>query len=250
MDCVSFSGNGIVCASGQQTVYLCRAFTELKIEDQWTSDLNAGDQWTFVRCAWHGTDAVLIVASADTGSLWMPAKGIMKHEAHDAPITGLELRPRMSNSVSAQWKNEFSTSSIDGTVKVWRYDEQLNSIISVCKVIIGHASPIMTLSYSPDGFCLAGASYDTIRIWNAEHGHNHMATWKGALEQWNGSNLKDDDNISVGGMSSMNGDGPQGSTDHSLEWDRESKKLAFGLGAQVRNALLELSISCSFTDTI
>jgi WD40 repeat protein len=237
MDCVSSNDNGMVCAAGQQSVYLCRAFSDLKVEERWNSDSDVGDQWTFVRCNWHGTDALLVVASADSGSLWMPAKGISKREAHTAPITGIELRPRGSNSMSSYGKNEFATSSVDGTIRVWKYDEQLNSIISICKLIIGFASPIMTLSYSPDGFCLAGASYDTLRIWNAEHSHNHMATWKGNQEEWSGSQYKDDDNVSIGGMSGMNGEGPQGNTDHSLAWDSESKKLAFGLGRQVRSIM-------------
>ncbi|KIX02141.1 uncharacterized protein Z518_08080 [Rhinocladiella mackenziei CBS 650.93] len=234
MDCASFGGNAIVCVSGQNAVYHCRALLDLGIEQKWTSNSADSDQWTFVRCAWRGTtDAILLAASADTGCLWMPAQGIMKQDAHEAPITGLELRPRLRNALNPSLKSEFASSSMDGTIRVWRYDEDSNSIISICKLIIGHTSPVMTLSYSPDGFCLAGASYDTIRIWNAEHSHNHMATWKGEQDSWNGSRLKDDDIMSVGGISSMNGDALQASADHALTWDAESKKLAFGLGSQV-----------------
>jgi len=112
-------------------------------------------------------------------------------------------------------------------------DPESNAIVSVRKLLIGNASPVMTLSYSPDGFCLTGASYDTIRIWNAEHSYHHMATWKGEEESWNGARLRDDDMMSIGGASSIVGDGLQASADHSLSWDADSKKLAFGLGAQV-----------------
>lgn len=233
MDAASFNGNGIVCAAGQNSVYLCRAFSELEIAERWVSDANDNDQWTFVRCASHDREAILVAASAETRCLWMPSKGVTKRDAHDGPITGLELRPRMPTLTTASWRQEFATSSMDGTAKVWAYDPDSLTILCINKLTIGHASPLMTLSFSPDGFCLAGASYDTIRIWNAEHGYNHMATWKGELDKWHGSQLRDDDIMSIGGVSSMNGDALQTSADHALTWDSESKKLAFGLGSQV-----------------
>ncbi|EXJ95058.1 hypothetical protein A1O1_00176 [Capronia coronata CBS 617.96] len=234
IDCASFDMNGIVCAAGGNAVYHCRAFSDLGIEHKWTSNPNENDSWTLVRCAWGGPmDGIVVAASGESGSLWLPVQALMKREAHDAPITGLELRPYPPGTSSSTSKREFATSSTDGTVKVWLYDEANNTILSLCKLILGHASPAMTLSYSPDGFCLAAASYDTVRIWNAEHGHNHMATWKGEPDSWGGSKLKEDDIMSIGGMSGMNGDGPQAIADHTLAWDSESRKLAFGLGSQI-----------------
>ena len=236
MDGSFIDDNGIICAAGQKAVYCCRTSPGFGIEQKWMSGPTSNDQWTFVRCAWRGdTNLILIAASADTGSLWMPAQNLSRRGAHDAPITCLELRPRLSNGFSHTWKAEFATSSMDGTVRVWRYDEDNNAIDSVCKLIIGHGSPVMAVAYSPDGFCLAGASYDIVRIWNAEHGHNHMATWKDDSGLWDGSKLKDDDMISLGGRSSVNGDASQPSTDHTLKWDASSMKLAFGLASQVRS---------------
>ncbi|KIW45629.1 hypothetical protein, variant 1 [Exophiala oligosperma] len=233
MDCALFNGNGVVCATGQRAVYFCYAFSDLVLEKKWTSDATEDESWTFIRCAWHESSvATLVAASAETGSIWLPVQGLVKKGAHEAAITGLELRPRLA-STSPALKQDFATSSMDGTVKVWRWDQESNSIMSICKLVIGYASPVMALSYSPDGFCLSGASYDTIRIWNAEHAYNHMATWKGEAEAWNGARLRDDDMVSVGGASSVNGDTIQANTDHSLSWDVDSKKLAFGLGVQV-----------------
>ena len=234
MDSSFIEDSGVICVAGQNAVYYCRATPELVVEQKWTSDPNASDQWTFIRCAWQkGTNAILVAASAETGSLWMPVQNLLRRGAHDAPITGLELRPRLGNAFSPTSKHELATSSMDGTIKVWRYDEESSSLSLVCKLIIGHGSPVMALAYSPDGFCLAGASYDTVRIWNAEHGHNPMATWKDEQNLWNGLKLKDDDMMSLGGRSSINGDASQASADHTLMWDGESKKLAFGLGSQV-----------------
>ncbi|KIV98226.1 hypothetical protein, variant 1 [Exophiala mesophila] len=231
MDSASHGDQGIVCAAGQTSVYLYHVFSELEKSRHWHSDPAQNHQWTIVRCAWYGNEVLLVTASADSAALWLPMKDAMKLDAHEGNITGLELRPRPYGS--AFWKQEFATSSMDGTIKVWQYDQMTNSIISLCKLVIGPASPVMQLAYSPDAFCLAGASYDAIRIWNAEHGHNHMATWRGEPETWAGSRLKDDDTMSIGGMSNMNGDAQQISTDHSLVWDVESRRLAFGLGSQV-----------------
>jgi WD40 repeat protein len=238
MDCASFGVNGIVCAAGGNAVYHCRAFSDLGIEQTWKSNPNENDQWTFVRCAWNGpTDGIVVAASGDTSCLWLPAQDLMKREAHAAPITGLELRPRPSGASSTPSNPEFATSSTDGTVKVWRYDDVNNTLVSLCKLIVGHASPVMTISYSPDGFSLAGGGYDTVRIWNAGHSYNHMATWQGDADSWDGSKLKEDDMMSVGGMSGTNGEGSLAIADHTLAWDTGSKKLAFGLGSQVGHTL-------------
>lgn len=240
MDCALFDGKGVVCATGQRAVYYCHAFSDLVLQQKWSSDANENESWTFVRCAWHESSvATLVAASADTGSIWLPVPNLIKKRAHEAAITGLELRPRLA-SASPSLKQDFATSSMDATIKVWRWDQESNSIMSICKLIIGYASPVMALSYSPDGFCLTGASYDAIRIWNAEHAYSHMATWKGEAESWNGARLRDDDMVSVGGASSIDGDTIQASTDHSLSWDVDSKKLAFGLGAQVSPDLIYL----------
>ena len=60
-----------------------------------------------------------------------------------------------------------------------------------------------------------------------------MANWKGDESVWKGNSLKDDDLVSNGAMSSLNGEGLASGADHSLSWHTDSKKLAFALGSQV-----------------
>ncbi|KAH0843510.1 hypothetical protein FOPE_08551 [Fonsecaea pedrosoi] len=242
LDSTFVGGAGIVCAAGENAVYLCRAFTTIAIERKWASDVSEEDQWTFIRCTVQGTrhgesEVILFAASADTGTLWMPAQNVFRRGAHDSPITGLEIRHHIPGTSLPASRHEFATSSMDGTIKVWQYDVMSNSLTSVCKLIIGHGSPIMTLSYSPDGFCLAGASYDAARIWNAEHSHNLMATWKDEQNLWKGAQLKDDDILSTCNSASVDLDTIH-PTYHTLAWDGQSKRLAFGLGSQV--ALMHL----------
>ena len=234
LDCALFDGNGIACAAGAQAVYQCRAFTELEVEQKWTSISKPGnDRWAFIKCSWRSAnDNLLVAASSESGRIWLPSKDIMKSEAHQAAVTGLQIRPAPATGAGQLSTSEFATSSEDGTIKVWRVNQANNSIDQLAKLSFGRPLLLKALAYSPDGFCLAGASNAGVRIWNAEHGYIQMASWQGS-EEWKGNNLRDEDLMSNGAMSSINGDGSGGALDYSLTWDLDSKKLAFGLGAQV-----------------
>ncbi|ETN37673.1 uncharacterized protein HMPREF1541_07296 [Cyphellophora europaea CBS 101466] len=233
IDCAMFENQGVVCASGGSAVYHCRAFSELEVEQKWTAKSTEGaEQWSFVKCAWQSlNDSLVVAASSDTGRIWLPAKDLI-HEAHHGPITGLQIRPRPANGLHTLSTTEFATCSVDGTIKAWKYDESSNSLMTLCKLSLGPSQILKTLSYSPDGFCLAGGSYSDVRIWNAEHGYSQMATWQGQEPEWHGNALKDEDLVSNGGISSLNGDSGSQAY-HSLAWDADSMKLAFSLGSQV-----------------
>ena len=234
IDCTLCDGNGIACAVGGQAVYQCRAFTELEVEQKWTSvSFPGNDRWAFVKCSWRSpNDNLLVAASSESGRIWLPSKEILKSDVHQAPITGLQIRPAPGVGPGHLSTSEFATSSEDGTIKVWRLNRETNSIDQFAKLTFGRPLLLKTLAYSPDGFCLAGASNAGVRIWNAEHGYNQMAVWQGS-EEWKGNNLRDEDLVSNGAMSSINGDGSGGGLEYSLTWDLDSKKLAFGLGSQV-----------------
>ena len=234
IDCALFDGNGVACAVGGQAVYQCRAFTELEVEQKWTSIMFPGnDRWAFVKCSWRSpNDSLLVVASSESGRIWLPSKDIKKSDAHQAAITGLQIRPATTAGVGQLSTSDFATSSEDGTIKVWQVNQARESIDQLAKLTFGRPILLKTLAYSPDGFCLAGASHAGVRIWNAEHGYNQMAVWQGS-DEWKGNSLRDEDLMSNGAMSSINGDGNGGALDYSLTWDLDSKKLAFGLGSQV-----------------
>ena len=191
------------------------------------------DRWALVRCSWRSpNDSLLVVVSSESGRIWLPSKDIKKSDAHQAAITGLQIRPAPTAGVGQLSTSEFATSSEDGTIKVWQVNQARESIDQLAKLTFGRPILLKTLAYSPDGFCLAGASHAGVRIWNAEHGYNQMAVWQGS-EEWKGNSLRDEDLLSNGAMSSVNGDGNGGAHDYSLTWDLDSKKLAFGLGSQV-----------------
>ncbi|RMZ77006.1 hypothetical protein DV738_g4573, partial [Chaetothyriales sp. CBS 135597] len=236
VDCTLADGSGFVFATGGEAVYQCRAFNEVEVEQKYSSLPSGHDRWSFIRCSWRSqNDTLLVAASTDSGRLWLPDRDVKK-DAHQAAITALQIRPQHLNGYPALSTSEFATSSEDGTIKIWQYDRPTNTISTTSKLIVGYPQLLKTLAYSPDGFFLAGASYSTVRIWNAEYVYNQMANWKGESTSWKGDTLKEDDDlVSNGAMSSVNGDGTgaAGLADHSLAWGSDGSKLAFALGSQV-----------------
>jgi WD40 repeat protein len=156
----------------------------------------------------------------------------MKH-AHLAVITSLELRPNPMVHPNQASAHEFATSSEDKTIRFWRFDNSNSQLEFLFKVHMGLSSPVMALSYSPDGFYVAGASYDHIKIWKAESGIQPIAQWDGQNSDWRGTALKLRDQDTNGDIRSASDGQQEFDADHSLSWDADSKKLAFGLGNQV-----------------
>lgn len=92
----------------------------------------------------------------------------------------------------------------------------------------------MAMSFTPDGYLVAAASYNKILIWRAEEGGLPKACWVGEKGRWRGGGAvtrtekseRDGDGRSEEGEEDMG-------QDHSLSWDADGGKLAFGLGSQV-----------------
>ena len=101
------------------------------------------------------------------------------------------------------------------------------------KLSMGQTSPVLALSYSSDGFYMAGASYDQVKIWNAERRGPPVAQWDGQGTAWHGASLKLHDVAGNREVESDDGNRQDPDPDHSLSWDADSKKLALGLGNQV-----------------
>lgn len=224
-----------VYAAGEHAIYRCSGFPNVSIDQQWLPPSGHNrDGWTFVRCERSSTTSPsIIAAAADTASLWAPDRNLMQKGVHNEAISGLEIRPRRQPSNGAYRELEFATSSLDGTIKIWQMGHSSAGFSCLHVLQLEPTSPLMSISYAPDGFCLAGASYNIARIWNAEYNYNLMASWDGQEPDWRGSHIRDEDLASAGGRSSVNGDGGPTSPDHALAWHPDSKKLAFGLGSQV-----------------
>lgn len=235
LECSTDANNTDIFAAGDGVVYCFRNESEAT-RIPWQSDEN--EDWTFLRAVQtSSTETTIIAASGSTGSVWIPNRRIHKRRAHDGPnpgphavpITGLDVR---RTGLDVHDMVEFATSGFDGLIRVWQLHHNATDFYCVRQLRMEQLAPIMSLSYSPDGFCLAGVSYNVARIWNAQHEYNLMANWQGSDAEWRGNSLKEDDMMSANGRSSINGDGGS-NADHSLSWHVDSKKLAFGLGSQV-----------------
>jgi WD40 repeat protein len=234
VDWASHGNSSVVCASGDGIVCQYKAQSDLTLERKWSSNPIDDDKWTFIRCSWWSEEtAVVIAAAADSANIWIPSTDILMRHTHQAVITGLELRPNQMVHPSQASAHEFATSSMDNTIKIWRFENTNNQVELLFKVHMGLSSPVMTLSYSPDGFYVAGASYDQIKIWKADAGVQPIAQWDGQDSNWRGTSLKQRDQDANGDIRSASDGQQEFDADHSLSWDADSKKLAFGLGNQV-----------------
>ncbi|KAK5091902.1 hypothetical protein LTR70_002999 [Exophiala xenobiotica] len=235
-DCAGGAEISEVYAAGEDAIYRCQGLDKMRINQHWNSPgVHAKEEWTFIRCAQlHNGDNTIITAASETATIWLPEHGLLEENVHAAPVTGLEVRPRGHPVNGSHRIFEFATSSEDGTIKIWQLTNNENVQLSCRHQLRSEPFiPIMSLSYSADGFCLAGASYNTARIWNAQHSYNLMASWEGSEPEWKGSSIRDDDQASAAGRSSINGEGGPLSAHHTLDWHSDGKKLAFGLGSHV-----------------
>jgi WD40 repeat protein len=117
-----------------------------------------------------------------------------------------------------------ATSTDDGIVRLW---DVLNPFTCVHKLSVPGYSDALTMkqiSFSPDGFLLAGCGFDTLAVWKPEEGGQPRALWRCTdLEQWHSVPAEDveDDDTELDWV-------------HALGWDAHGTRLVFTLQDQVR----------------
>ena len=215
---------GYVCLAGEDVAYQYQIRgPTFDGQKRWTEQ----DSWIFVRCS----QVTQFIVVASDQSVWIPASNLVLRDRHSGTIVDLQIRPRQSVDTtysSRTFVEEFATASDDNTIRVWSFDSPKNTVDLVFKV----KSPSMALSYSPDGHHFAGAKADKLQVWNAGRQQPPVANWDGAGSHWRGANVVDDDRT-TNGDASMNGDYVLPRGDHSLSWNSQGNKIAFGLGEQV-----------------
>lgn len=197
----------------------------------------------------------------------------------EGEITGMEFSPHHYESSSSPTVMPIlATSSSDphASVKIWTIDAANRQLQCMHTLSLGRTRPVMALSFTSDGFLVAAAGYDRILMWNPDQGGDSAlgkkVVWKAEeleMVEWNGvkrareilgsanGNGNGNGNGNPNGSGNSNGNGVDrgqvkseedeeeddvdiGSGDvHSLSWDADNRKLAFGLGSQVRSALME-----------
>ena len=146
--------------------------------------------------------------------------------AHDDAITAIAYQPVTNLSAyPASAPRLLATSSLDGTIKIWDAKRPFD-IVHVLKC--AHTAFAMAMSFTPDGYLVAGASQSRVLIWNAEAGGVPKASWKGQLGKMMNGALTNGD-----GVDAMDEDGLEEESGCSLSWDADGSKLALGVGSQV-----------------
>jgi WD40 repeat protein len=186
------------------------------------TDFDGEVRWTNIHIdSFTRTTVVVAEESAILGII--DASGdLHKTTAHEAEITALVFQPVPKSSLRSSSPRLLVTSSLDGTIKVW----DARNPFSILHILsLGRSAPALAISFTPDGCLVAAANWHRIMIWNAEAGGVPKASWKGELSKWQSLPHGVDKDSGIG-------EEEDGST-HSLSWDADGKKLAYGLGSQV-----------------
>ena len=150
---------------------------------------------------------------------------------HDAGITAMAFQPVLDpSSYSLSNPRLLMTSSLDGTIKSWNTTKPFT--ISN-EFSFGKSTPAMVMSFTPDGNLVAAANWNRVLIWNVGTGGIPIASWKGEQGKWQGLMNGADQDSGIGEEE----DGPV----HSLSWDADGRKLAYGLGSQVSTSVFSLA---------
>ncbi|MCJ1381565.1 hypothetical protein MMC17_004676 [Xylographa soralifera] len=214
----------VVCGNG--------LIAESHIEDHSVDALQSSRFGVDSSCEWskirydNVTHGMAIAAEASGDLAIVESSGTMRvKRAHDAEITGLVYQP-LSNPATfpESLPRLLATASTDGTIKIWDARRPFDLVQSFG---LGSASPALAMSFTPDGYLVAAASWDKVLFWKAEGGGMPTATWRGKDGEWqtgfdhhmNGVNGDDEDEMRM--------------DTHSLSWDAHGKKLAYGLKDQV-----------------
>ena len=199
-----------------------QAITNLQTRNELTDAID--QKWTHI-CYDSTTNTTAIAAEELAVLAIIDSSGTFSiTTAHDAQITALAYQPISSpSSHTALSPRLLATSSLDGNIRIW---DVKNPFTTVHVLSLGRSTPAMAMSFTPDGYLVAAAHWNRVLIWNAEAGGVPRASWRGELGKWDGT---------TNGMDQDSGTGEEESPTHSLSWDADGGKLAYGLGSQVRN---------------
>ena len=152
--------------------------------------------------------------------------------AHDMDITALAYQPITNSSAyPADAPRLLTTSSLDGTIKIW---DAKRPFMLVHNLALGYAVPAMAMSFTPDGYLVAGANCNRALIWNAEVGGLPKMSWKGIVGKIPNGTHTNGDAMDT----NMQDDDMEGERNCCLSWDSEGGKLALGVSNQASSPVL------------
>lgn len=147
--------------------------------------------------------------------------------AHDSELITLAFQTHgAQESYQTHSPRLLVTSSLDGDIKIWDSKYPFTTIHSLS---LGRSVPAMAIGFSHDGYFVAAANSNHILIWNAKEGGTPKASWSGELDTWQSPANGVDQDSGIGEEDDV--------TTHSLSWNSDGSKIAYGLGSQVCRTL-------------
>ncbi|MCJ1347793.1 hypothetical protein MMC31_006022 [Peltigera leucophlebia] len=143
--------------------------------------------------------------------------------AHDSELITLAFQTHgAQESYQTHSPRLLVTSSLDGDIKIWDSKYPFTTIHSLS---LGRSVPAMAIGFSHDGYFVAAANSNHILIWNAKEGGTPKASWSGELDTWQSPANGVDQDSGIGEEDDV--------TTHSLSWNSDGSKIAYGLGSQI-----------------
>lgn len=227
----------IVCGAG---IIGTSHISDRTIEALKTQHSDSGAPYEWSRIRFDPITRTVAVAAESSGDLAIidEATTFRTIKAHDTDITALVYQPLSSPSAHAECLPRLlATSSTDGAIKIW---DATRPFMVIQHLSLGRSSPALAVSFTPDGYLVAAASWNKVLFWHAEGGSMPRATWRGKEGEWQGGgegqkrlNGREGGGEEDGqGDRDADGDGEEEAV-HSLSWDADGGKLAYGLNDQV-----------------
>ena len=219
-------GHGIVAESTieEERITAIRSREDIDREQKWTKiQYDASTNTT----AFAAEESAMLGVVDSSGDFQMT-------KAHSAEITALAFQRVRNHSTHPSGSPRLLvTSSMDGSIKVWDAKKPFSTMHVLS---LGRSVPAMAISFTPDGYLVAAVSWNRILIWNAETGGPPKASWKGEQDKWQALTNGVDQDSGIG----EDEDGPT----HSLDWDADGRRLAYGLGSRVSFSRREEQSAC------
>ena len=196
------------------------------------TDLGDSREWSQI--CYDAVTQTTAIAACDSGVLaLLDASGALHFaQAHAAQITALKFQPLANpNALAYDAPRLFATGGEDGSIKLW---DAKKPIELVHELELGKESQTLALSFTPDGYLIAAASWGTILFWNAEAGGAPRAAWDGSKVGWqlHGAGINGHRDAETGDVAMTDDD--DAAALPSLSWDADGGKIAFGIKEQVR----------------
>ena len=142
------------------------------------SDLAELTEWTKLRYS-TSTNSIAVASEASGQIAIIESTG--KTHLETAHASGLSDMVDCPTSIKDTGPRILATSSVEGHVKIWRFDSHISL---VQRLEMGGVSQALTLSFNPSGNLLAVADWDKILFWDTHGGVLPKFKWELRRVNW------------------------------------------------------------------